>query len=116
MVAACGECIYGVDVGASSGEFGSGAKSYLGHKDFVRGLQFTPSGTLLTVSDDSTAMEWNVMTGEAVRAVQIHDGYVMASALSRSGDVLATGSHKGEIRLWRLPFTTERMDVGASVV
>lgn len=109
LVAGCSEFTFSFDMCGQTGRFGTAARSYAGHTDYVRGLEFTPTGTLLTVSDDSTCMEWTVATGEPIRQVKLHDGYVMASALTAAGDVLATGSDRGEIRAWRIPFETERM-------
>lgn len=109
LLAACSECVFGVDFALRSGQFGSGARAFVGHRDYVRGLEFTAEGTLLTVSDDSTAIEWNLSSTDPIRQVKLHEGMVMSSALSLSRTLLATGTDRGEIRVWRLPFETERM-------
>jgi WD40 repeat protein len=109
LLAACSECVFGVDFALRSGQFGSGARAFVGHRDYVRGLEFTNNGTLLTVSDDSTAMEWDLSSTDPIRQVKLHEGMVMSSALSPSRTLLATGTDGGEIRVWRLPFETERM-------
>ncbi|KPI89411.1 hypothetical protein ABL78_1447 [Leptomonas seymouri] len=109
LLAACSECVFGVDFALRSGQFGSGTRAFVGHRDYVRGLEFTKEGTLLTVSDDSTAIEWNLSNTDPIRQVKLHEGMVMSSALSPSCTLLATGTDGGEIRVWRLPFETERM-------
>ncbi|KPA85771.1 hypothetical protein ABB37_00125 [Leptomonas pyrrhocoris] len=109
LLAACSECVFGVDFSLHSGRFGNGARSFVGHRDYVRGLEFTSEGTLLTVSDDSTVMEWNLSNSDPIRQMKLHEGMVMSSALSPSRTLFATGTDRGEIRVWRLPFETERM-------
>lgn len=112
LLAACSECVFGVDFALRSGEFGSGARAFVGHQDYVRGLEFTNEGTLLTVSDDSTAVEWSLATTNPIRQVKLHEGLVMSSAMSPTRSLLATGTDRGEIRVWRLPFATERIGGG----
>ncbi|CBZ34149.1 hypothetical protein, conserved [Leishmania donovani] len=109
LLAACSECVFGVDFALRIGEFGTGARAFVGHQDYVRGLEFTSEGKLLTVSDDSTAIEWDLATTDPIRQVKLHDGLVMSSAVSPSRDLLATGTDRGELRVWRLPFATERI-------
>lgn len=111
LLAACSECVFGVDFALRSGEFGGEARAFVGHRDYVRGLEFTNEGTLLTVSDDSTVLEWDLASTEPIRQVKLHEGMVMSSALSPSRTLFATGTDGGEIRVWRLPFETERVGV-----
>ncbi|KAG5479277.1 hypothetical protein LSCM4_01869 [Leishmania orientalis] len=109
LLAACSECVFGVDFAVRLGEFGNGVRTFVGHQDYVRGLEFTSDGKLLTVSDDSTAIEWSLATTAPIRQVKLHEGLVMSSAVSPSLTLLATGTDCGEIRVWRLPFATERI-------
>ncbi|KAG5479115.1 hypothetical protein LSCM1_02965 [Leishmania martiniquensis] len=109
LLAACSECVFGVDFAVRLGEFGARGRTFVGHQDYVRGLEFTSEGKLLTVSDDSTAIEWNLATTAPIRQVKLHEGLVMSSAVSPSLTLLATGTDRGEIRVWRLPFETERI-------
>ncbi|AIN98406.1 hypothetical protein LPMP_221130 [Leishmania panamensis] len=109
LLAACSECVFGVNFALRSGEFGTGARAFVGHQDYVRGLEFTSEGKLLTVSDDSTAIEWNPATTEPIRQVKLHEGLVMSSTVSPSRALLATGTDRGEIRVWLLPFATEQI-------
>ncbi|AAZ12393.1 hypothetical protein, conserved [Trypanosoma brucei brucei TREU927] len=107
LYAACSEFIFAVDLDPVSGALGEGARTLTGHQDYVRGLEFVGDDTLLTVSDDSTVIEWSLRTSNPVRQVKLHEGLVMASAVSAARDVLATGTDGGEMRVWRLPFLTE---------
>ncbi|KAH9600559.1 WD40 repeat [Trypanosoma melophagium] len=107
LYAACSEFIFAVDMDATTGNFGDGARTFTGHQDYVRGLEFLNRNTLLTVSDDATGVEWSLTTAEPIRQVKLHEGLVMASATSAAKDVLLTGTDGGELRAWHLPFNTE---------
>ncbi|GET88595.1 hypothetical protein, conserved [Leishmania tarentolae] len=109
LLAACSECVFGVDFALRVGQFGAGTRAFVGHQDYVRGLEFTSEGKLLTVSDDSTAIEWDLATTDPIRQVKLHEGLVMSSAVSPSRNLLATGTDSGNIRVWLLPFATERI-------
>lgn len=116
LLVACAEIAFGTDfygcsvcTGGIGGMFGKAVKPFQGHKDYIRGMHITKENTLYTVADDCTLIEWNLETGEMIRQVQLHDAIIMSSALSAAKDVLATGTIEGEIRLWKLPFQTERM-------
>ncbi|ORC87987.1 uncharacterized protein TM35_000192310 [Trypanosoma theileri] len=107
LYAACSEFIFAVDMDPTSGTFGDGARTFTGHQDYVRGLEFLNRNTLLTVSDDATGVEWSLTTADPIRQVKLHEGLVMASATSAAKDVLLTGTDGGELRAWHLPFNTE---------
>ncbi|CCW66317.1 unnamed protein product [Phytomonas sp. Hart1] len=109
VLAASSEGVFGIALTAPDGAPDPDVRTFIGHGDYVRGMSFTPARTLLTVSDDRTAIEWALPTAEPIRQVQLHEGLVMASALSAAGDAFASGSDTGEIRVWRLPFQTERL-------
>lgn len=116
LLVACAEMgfatdFYGCSVckGGFGGRFGKAVKTFQGHRDYIRGIHITKDKTLYTVSDDCTLIEWKLENGEMIRQVQLHDAIIMSSAMSREKDVLATGTVEGEIRLWQLPFQTERM-------
>lgn len=60
-----------------------------------------PAGQLLcTCSADHTAVLWNVETGEHVRTLTGHSGWVLGSCFSSSGSVLATASWDSSIAIW----------------
>ncbi|EAN94892.1 hypothetical protein C3747_92g76 [Trypanosoma cruzi] len=108
LYAACSEVVFAVDIDPLTGAFGDAARTLMGHQDYVRGLEFVGRDTLLTVSDDTTAIEWSLTTAEPIRQVKLHEGLVMASATSAAKDVLLTGTDGGELRAWQLPFNTEK--------
>jgi WD40 repeat protein/tetratricopeptide (TPR) repeat protein len=81
----------------------------LTHNGKVRYVTFSPDGsTVVTCSDDHTAHLWNAATGEAIgQALPLRDSAnvlafspVDALAFSPRGDMLATGSPDGAVRLW----------------
>ena len=73
-----------------------------GHKGWVQTLTFSPQGNhLLTGSKDSTAILWDIATGESLRTFSGHSGWVYAVAISPDGTQIATGSHD-KARIWQL--------------
>ena len=78
-----------------------------GHQDALRSIAFSPDGrTLVTGSDDATAILWD--TTDPERAHQLGPplgGYgstVHAVAFSPDGSLLATGSDDQTLRLWSI--------------
>eukprot|EP00796_Vickermania_ingenoplastis_P008541 gene8541-5988_t len=109
LLAACSEIVFGTDFYIPNGSFGKAVKTFQGHTDYIRGLHLSKQGTLYTVSDDTTLIEWNLHCCDPIRQVKLHDSLVMSSAMTDSKDILATGTAEGEIRIWQLPFETECM-------
>jgi WD40 repeat protein len=105
MFAAVAEHVFSFEFDPLTGIFGDGARTFSCHRDFVRGILFSPlTGTMLTISDDGSCVEWDMSSGEAIRQVQIHGSYVMAADMTSDGAVLITGDDLGVVKLWRLPF------------
>jgi sugar lactone lactonase YvrE len=72
-----------------------------GHTGLVYGVAFSPDGTLIaTVSDDDTAVLWDVATGRTVRALTGHTRDIAWVAFSPDGTLLATSGTDGMARLW----------------
>lgn len=70
------------------------------HRQDVRSLTFTrDSKRLLSVSDDGTAAVWTVADG-SMKALTGHTGGVRWGAMSPNGDLCATASQDGSVRLW----------------
>ncbi|CAD2218472.1 hypothetical protein AGDE_12430 [Angomonas deanei] len=107
VLVACAENVFGVAVSPTTGTFGEEVRRFIAHTDYVRGLEFTNEKTLVTISDDCTAIEWDLLSSNPIRQVKLHDTLLMASCLSSDRTILATGTDSGDIRLWKLPFETE---------
>ncbi len=72
-----------------------------GHAFDVRGVAFSPDGTLLaTASADKTARLWDTATGQATRTLTGHAIDVRGVAFSPDGTLLATASADKTVRLW----------------
>ena len=66
-------------------------------------LAVTGLGTqMATASQDGTARVWDIQTGKQVAILSQPDESVWAIALSRQGDLLATGNGSGIIRIYHL--------------
>ncbi len=75
-----------------------------GHAQAVLTLAFTPDGkSLATGGRDQTVKFWGVETGQELATFKTHTSEVRALAFShtRSGDLLATASADGILKLWR---------------
>lgn len=107
ILAASSQTLFATDYYGSAGIFGEEVKSFIGHDDFIRGIHITAEGTLFTVSDDFSLIEWDPNTCSMVWQARLHNTLVMSSAMTAKKDILATGSLDGEIRVWGLPFKKE---------
>ncbi|KAH6970641.1 hypothetical protein BKA56DRAFT_596706 [Ilyonectria sp. MPI-CAGE-AT-0026] len=94
-----------------------------GHRDTIRGTQFSLDGTLLgSFSEDNTAMIWSVETGECLHLLEGHSDTVTALSFSADMTLFASASDDRTIRIWRADLSngaatsTERCDPVQSVV
>jgi WD40 repeat protein len=76
------------------------------HEDRIRDAAFTPNGnSLLTVSDDTTAILWPLRSEnpESEATVLIgHESAIHAGLLAGDGRWAITGSDDGTVRMWDL--------------
>jgi WD40 repeat protein len=82
-----------------------------GHTDGVQSIAFSPDGRLLASScapldyfssqtKDTSIKLWDLTTGREVRSLIGHSSAVFSLAFNPNGDILASGSRDGTIRLW----------------
>ena len=63
----------------------------------------SPSGEfLISGSDDATIMIWNAQTGECLKVLRDHTGWIRSVAFSPRGDLFASGSGDETIKIWDL--------------
>lgn len=82
------------------------SKVFYGHDDYVRGLEVIGS-CMLTVSDDGTAIEWNLETARPTRRLKLSNEQIMAQCLVYHGGApthIVTGGEDQVISVWSLPF------------
>jgi WD40 repeat protein len=78
-------------------------RTLIGHEDLVRGVAFSPDGTLLaTTSYDCTVRLWDLATGQPARTLTGHEDVVRGVAFSPDGTLLATACYDCTVRLWDL--------------
>merc|ERR1711916_150588 len=81
--------------------FGDCHTSIFAHDDSVMNVSFVRgTHSLFSTSKDGTIKYWDADTYECIQILRGHHGEIWASALSRFGDMLVTGSHDRSIRVW----------------
>ena len=74
-----------------------------GHDDWVKAIVWSPDGKqLASASGDMTVRIWALGTASALQVLTGHEDYVTGVSWTRTdhGDILASGSYDGTIRLW----------------
>jgi WD40 repeat protein len=59
------------------------------------------SRRMVTSSEDRIVRLWDLDTGEVVKQMEGHTGEVMGLAVSRNGQMIATGDENGELIAWK---------------
>ena len=67
---------------------------------WVDNVVFSPDGNTIAGDNGETIHLWNVNTGEPIRTLTGHTGFVSSIAYSPDGSTLASGSSDSTIRLW----------------
>lgn len=84
-----------------------------GHTGRIMSVQFSADGTrLLSASADKTARVWDLASGAEVGCLSGHKKLV-AAAVFGPGDVIATDSGEGVLRLWSGGEVTAELESGA---
>ena len=84
-----------------------------GHSDVVTSVAFSPTGSsplsprvtgeiLASGSDDHTLQIWNPHTGERIKTLWGHTGWVTGIAFSPDGQRLVSGSSDHTVKLWQV--------------
>ena len=72
-----------------------------GHTDIINSLAFSPTGhTIVSGSNDRSAIIWDVRTGHAARRLGDHAVKVWRVAFSPDGLLIATGCDNGAVKIW----------------
>lgn len=86
------------------------------HPGSIQSLAFAPDGQLLASGGDATIQIWNVSRGEPQQTLSDQASPVHALAWNLDGNLLASGSADGGIRLWEIqeaqPGTSMRLLTG----
>lgn len=62
---------------------------------------FSPDGALIAAGlDDNSVTLWDAATGQRVRSLAGHSGWVFSTAWSPDGALLASGSYDGTVIIW----------------
>lgn len=76
-------------------------KTLLGHSRMINDVTYSMDGKhLASVADDSTAIIWNVATGNIIKTLKGHKDQVNAVRYSPNGKYLLTGSRDKTAILW----------------
>jgi WD40 repeat protein len=77
-------------------------------RSVLQGMAFSPDGTKLAVAGGTDVFTFNVRDRVPRSTIRVHENEVAAVAYSPNGQLLATASQDGSVRLWDADALTER--------
>jgi len=83
-------------------EDGSLLKTLKGHKNLVRGVDFSPDGKNLASTSVDGVKLWNIEDGSELYTFQGHRGVVWSASFSPDGKLLASSGEDGTLKVWNL--------------
>ncbi|KAG2364291.1 hypothetical protein BDR07DRAFT_1402050 [Suillus spraguei] len=76
-------------------------REFKGHEGWVRAVAVFPDKRrIVTTSDDKTLRLWDLRTGVVLKKMRGHRREVMELAVSRDGQLIASGDYDGEVVVW----------------
>lgn len=80
-----------------------------GHRGLIQSLRrASKAPRVITGSEDSTAIVWDLESNRSVAMLQGHREGVSSAALSADGKTAVTGSWDGQVKVWQVDGQTER--------
>ena len=79
---------------------GKEARTITGFGDHITQLTATPDGMIYAVSKDRRMYQHKFTNGKLIKRYQYHTDYIYTLAVNYSENIIATGSHDGEIKVW----------------
>ena len=84
------------------------AGPFVGHKDAINCLSFSPDDSkIASGSDDTTVCIWDTKTSELmVGPLEGHQGWILSISYSHNGTLIASGTEEGTVQLWDVKRTS----------
>jgi hypothetical protein len=100
----------------SGDQAGKAAKGAAGNhaKPILKLVQHPKLPLMATCSEDMTVKLWNTDTGAALKTLSGHTDQVFAVAISPDGNLVASGTWNGEVKVWKVADGTVARAINAS--